>query len=1595
MSMIERMKRCVFLLSVVMIVLFVAPITANATLYVGSNGVSDNISSGNKWSYDVSTNTLTLQSGFTTSGGGGEIDNPDDTCGIAYYNDNTPLTIVFSGSCSITPQQSSNKLIYGIWSKSAPVIIKGSGAEGDSLTIKSDVSSSTSDKHTHSYGIYAPAVTFESGNISIKAGPATEKSVGIVVPGGSISIKSGVKSLTVEGKTQAIEGSLAGDRNLIITAGESESTAVEKEQYTNEKYARIIPGDIIISTDKTDISPATMSGIVDKYYTGEAITQTPVINLVVEGVTVTLTEGTDYELSYIDNVNTGTATVTATGIGNYTGTISQQFNIIADKDAPEVDLSTLAVSYPDGKTAAQAGDEVTVSVKATDFSGIKLGQNWTSGTCFYYHNSTTGSDRYICATEYDNSTGIITVPVSVTEDTDSGTWVLHQIIAYDGKGNKGYINYYEADLTAGNFVVTGTNPDRTPPTVNLSTLHCVISGGKEKASAGDTVTVTVNASDTSGLRTGGSTSYTYLKYESPIAMAAKYYFVKSYENDVLTFEIPINTNTEYGVWNLKQMVVVDGKDNKAYLNSGEGFDLSAAQFEVVETTPDTTPPVVKLDSLTSSITGERDVAKNGDVVTISFMASDESGLDLTENLTGTCLYYGLPSGDHMYVGKNSYDETSGTVTFVIPVNNETEMGTWRLEQIIVHDSKGNVIYLNYYDEGVDLSAGNFVVADNIMPTIYENAFGIVYPAEQRYVATGQTATISVKVTDNVSVSEVNLTYEAGSREFSIEMAASAERADYFAHIFVPKADTVLGDWVLKSITATDNTGNVRTLSSANSALIRGSDGDFVVKGLLVDDALAISTAEYHYSGNVQKPDAVVTFNGKELTKDTDYTIALKDDAGNAINEPKDPGIYTVEATGIGDYAGIARKTFRILAPHKVTFDTRGGSSIASQDVFHGEKAVKPDDPTREGWRFGNVWYSDAALTTAYDFTTPVMEDITLRADWYTTIAIGIYNESNPERNQYGSVEIETAKQEYCYSNVTTGNYEVPEGTMKFTANPAQGYSFKGWYEGVVGSNGFVVTPSASLLSATAEYVCNAGEAAICAVFECSGHVWGEGTITTQPSCTEPGVKTFVCSRCGTEKTEDVPASGHNWDDGTVTIAPTATTGGVKTYTCSSCNATRTEDLPADAAAKEVIDKISDIGTVTYTDESKAKIDAARQAYNGLTASQQALVTNFSTLSAAESTYAELKGLADQAAADQAAADIVIGKINAIGNVTYTNDSKSKIDAARTAYDSLSSSQKSLVTNYSILTAAETRYDELKIAAENAANQEAIDRATADAVITKINAIGTVVYTDTCKAKIDMARQAYNGLSSTQKALVTNFNTLTAAETKYGELKTDAENAARQAAADRAAADAVIDKINAIGTVSYNDASKAKIDVARQAYNGLSSTQKALVTNTNVLTAAETKYGELKTAVEEDARKKAEEEAAAKKKAEEEAAKKKAAEEAAKKKAEEEKAKQEPITIEKTPASVKAKVKKNKVTVTWKKIKKTRKTKKLLGKIKSIQVQYSTDPSFKKNVINKKLGKKKTKVVLKLQKKKTYYVRVRYVGTNGVSRWSKVKKVQTK
>ena len=140
-----------------------------------------------------------------------------------------------------------------------------------------------------------------------------------------------------------------------------------------------------------------------------------------------------------------------------------------------------------------------------------------------------------------------------------------------------------------------------------------------------------------------------------------------------------------------------------------------------------------------------------------------------------------------------------------------------------------------------------------------------------------------------------------------------------------------------------------------------------------------------------------------------------------------------------------------------------------------------------------------------------------------------------------------------------------------------------------------------------ETICdNCGEVTATKEIPATGeHTWDNGTVTTEPTENEPGVRTFTCAVCGATRTETIPATGahdyqftktvaptctadgydlytcsgcgatekrnskpalgHKWDSGTVTTEPTETAPGVRTYTCTVCGEVKTEVIPATGA----------------------------------------------------------------------------------------------------------------------------------------------------------------------------------------------------------------------------------------------------------------------------------------------------------------------------------------------------------------------------------------------------------------------------------------------
>ena len=117
----------------------------------------------------------------------------------------------------------------------------------------------------------------------------------------------------------------------------------------------------------------------------------------------------------------------------------------------------------------------------------------------------------------------------------------------------------------------------------------------------------------------------------------------------------------------------------------------------------------------------------------------------------------------------------------------------------------------------------------------------------------------------------------------------------------------------------------------------------------------------------------------------------------------------------------------------------------------------------------------------------------------------------------------------------------------------------------------------------------------------------------------------------------------------------------------------------------------------YVNTAQSDLLKLKQVWNGTTSVEplNSLVEHYPVESFENFFSTAIKQYLDP---DHVAADAVIEKIDAIGEVTYTDECKAKIDEARDAYDALTEAQQGYVDNYTVLTDAEETYAALRAAA---------------------------------------------------------------------------------------------------------------------------------------------------------------------------------------------------------------------------------------------------------------------------------------------------------
>lgn len=253
----------------------------------------------------------------------------------------------------------------------------------------------------------------------------------------SVTIPESVKYIGDMGLNYLTDVYYAGDKN-----GWKAVCRANEYEFANATihYAKI---------SATDISDCTVSlGYSTTEYTGEE-KQPKVTVKNSEGVV--LKQGTDYRVVYTNNINVGTATVSVTGLEDYCGTVTKEFEI-TDVKAANV---TAKLSFA---KATYNGKQKTPTVTVKDANGNTLVKD-TDYTVTFANTTRKGVGRYkVTVTLKNNYSGTktlwftivpnktSTVKVSLVEKSDAYNDVL---VRWDYvTGASGYYLYYKKNAAS-------------------------------------------------------------------------------------------------------------------------------------------------------------------------------------------------------------------------------------------------------------------------------------------------------------------------------------------------------------------------------------------------------------------------------------------------------------------------------------------------------------------------------------------------------------------------------------------------------------------------------------------------------------------------------------------------------------------------------------------------------------------------------------------------------------------------------------------------------------------------------------------------------------------------------------------------------------------------------------------------------------------------------------------------------------------------------------------------------------------------------------------------------------------------------------------
>ena len=804
-------------------------------------------------------------------------------------------------------------------------------------------------------------------------------------------------TVTVSDMNGTIERITADDYDIINNGGTEvgnyEVKIVGKRNYTGtatKQYSIVA---------KASASAFDIAAIADQTYSGSALT--PAVTVYKAGTTTDpLTLGTHYSVTYSDNINQGTATVTVTGVGNYAGTKTQTFKI--NKKPLASDMVTLSTPT----TFTYNGNIQKPTVTVSDGNAMKEADYVITNAD---HSDVGNYTITVTATDAGNYSGSVEKnyainPLSISEASVS---LEQNVYTYDGQAKRPAVSEVKVGTfvvpTSGSYTIRYDNDDDStnePDLINQGTKKVIITGTsnftgevtKNYTISPKPVTSDMIILSNSNLEYTGSLlqpTVTVKDGENTLIQGdtKDYTLVNDGAVNVGTYSVSITGQGNYG-----------GQASKEYniiATGSAGFtidDISDVTYN--GTTQE--PTVVVRDATTHNLLTKDthytvNYTNNTNVGTASANVTGIGNYQGTatkpfkinpKTLTADMVQvtgYTLPTGDGFiyngaiqkpavtvadgsamtaddYVVVNNgglnVNETSSPYEITITGSNNytgTVTKTFNIQPLSIEDAAITLYQLpdKAYD-GTEKKPGvrEVVTAANIVvPTVgYDVAYG-------NNINAG-TATVTVTGKNNFT-GTASTTFEIEKKAVNSSMITlSQENFNYTGELQKPTVTVSDKNGDTERITADDYTltndggievGNykVKIVGKRNYKGEAEKQYSIWEKDAVINHfTITLGEASVEYDGTEKKPTVTVKDGDKKLEAETDYTVVFSDNT-NA-------GTATVTVTGKGNYTGTRNTTFEITKkPLTAAMITVSGYTTADGFIYNGKNQA-PTVVVRDG-----------------------------------------------------------------------------------------------------------------------------------------------------------------------------------------------------------------------------------------------------------------------------------------------------------------------------------------------------------------------------------------------------------------------------------------------------------------------------------------------------------------------------------------------------------------------------------------------------------------------------------------------------------------------